>query len=228
MLAVLALAAPAAAQTASAARFATTTLDVSGHGEARLPPDMATIVLGVEAEGAGAAAAMQANAAAMTRVIAALRADGVAPTDMQTSTLSLSPRYADVSGAPPKLTGYAADNRVTVRVADLTRLGPVMDAVVGAGANSVSQISFGLKSRASAENYARLAAVKDLDDKAALFAEAAGYHIRRLVTLSEGSAPSTIAPRMMRAADVAGAATPVEAGMITVSVDVSGEFELTH
>jgi hypothetical protein len=115
-----------------------------------------------------------------------------------------------------------------VSVSDLTRLGPVVDAVVGAGANSVSQISFGLKSRASAENYARLAAVKDLDDKAALFAEAAGYHTRRLVTLSEGSAPSTIAPRMMRAADVVGAATPVEAGMITISVDVSGEFELTH
>src|ERR1700759_2293713 len=71
--ALLAGAAPALAQTASDARFATTTLDITGHGEARVPPDQATLELGVTTQGPSAAAAMQANAADMAKVVAALR-----------------------------------------------------------------------------------------------------------------------------------------------------------
>src|SRR6185312_15870721 len=104
-------------------------------------------------------------------------------------------------------------NQVTVRTQDLAHLGQLVDAAAGAGATNVGAITFGLKNRGSAANYARMAAVKDLDDKAQVFADAAGYHIRRLVNLSEAT---TEAP------------SPVETGMIVVSVDVSGEFELMH
>jgi hypothetical protein len=230
-LAVAALALPASAQDQGGnARFAATTLDVSGHGEARLPPDKATIMLGVQTQGASAAAAMQANAAQMTHVVGALRAGGVEARDVQTSALSVSPQYAYAQGQAPRLTGYQATNQVTVTVEDLTRLGRVVDAVTDAGATNVGDISFGLKSRGSAENYARLAAVKDLDDRAQILADAAGYHIRRLVNLSEatsGQSPPWPRDAMgMRAG--AAAATPVETGEIVVSVDVTGEFELTH
>ena len=97
-------------------------------------------------------------------------------------------------------------NRVTVTLTDLTKVGPVVDAAVGAGANDAGQISFGLKSRASAENFARLAAIKALDDKAAQMADAAGYHIRRLVNLSEVSAQTGPQPRVFMAAQAAAAA----------------------
>ena len=69
--------------------------------------------------------------------------------------------------------------------------------------------------------------MKALDDKAATLADAAGYHIRRLVNLSEVSAQQGPQPRMMMAAGKA-APTPVETGEVVVSVDVTGEFELTH
>jgi uncharacterized protein YggE len=230
-LAAATLALPAIAQDQGGnARFAATTLDVSGHGEARVPPDKATIMLGVQTQGVTAAAAMQANAAQMTHVVGALRAGGVASRDVQTATLSVSPQYAYVQGQAPRLTGYQADNQVTVTVEDLARLGQVIDAVVGAGATNVGDISFGLKSRGSAENYARLAAVKDLDDRAQILADAAGYHIKRLVNLSEAtsqqSPPRPVYAMAVRAS--APAQTPVETGEILVTVDVTGEFELTH
>ena len=105
----------------------------------------------------------------------------------------------------------------------------MVDAGVDAGANDAGQISFGLKSRASAETFARLAAIKALDDKAATMADAAGYHIRRLVNLSEVASEQGPQPRVYVAAQRAGgAATPVETGEVVVSVDVTGEFELTH
>jgi uncharacterized protein YggE len=226
-LAAALLAHGASAQT-SDARFAATTLDLSGHGEARQPPDIATIDLGVGATAPTAVEAMAQNAAAMTKVIAAIRAKGVAERDIATAALSLAPQYVYAQGQPPQLTGYQATNRVTVTLSDLTQVGPVVDAGVAGGANEAGQISFGLKSRASAENFARLAAIKALDDKAQVMADAAGYHIRRLVNLSEASAASFPQPIAAMARMQATPATPIETGEGVVTVDVHGEFELTH
>jgi len=218
----------AAADPASDARFAATTLDLTGHGEAHLLPDMASIDLGVTTNAPTAAEAMARNAAAMTKVIAALRAKGLAERDIATSTLGLSPQYAYPQGQAAELTGYEATNRVTITLTDLTLVGPVVDAAVGAGANDAGQISFGLKSRASAENFARLAAVKALDDKAATLADAAGYHIRRMVNLTETASQEGPRPRVMMAMKAQAPTTPVETGEVVVSVDVTGEFELGH
>ena len=227
--ALLGPALPAPAQSLSDARFGATTLDITGHGEARVPPDQASLVLGVASQASTAVAAMQANAADMTKVVAALRAGGVPAADIQTSMLQVSPQYAYVQGQAPRLTGYEASNQVTVTTQDLTHLGRLVDAAAGAGATNVGQISFDLKNRGSAANYARLAAVKDLDDKAQIFADAAGYHIRRLVNLSEAGTTQPIrVPVMAYAAARAAEPTPVETGEITVSVDVTGEFELAH
>jgi uncharacterized protein YggE len=227
--ALAALAGPALAQTDDA-RFSAATLDVSATGEVHVAPDMATISLGVSNTAPTAAAAMQAANVAMAKVIAAVRAAGVDARQIQTSSINLAPQYVYAQNQPPQLTGYQATNQVSVTVLDLARLGPVADAVVAAGATDIGQISFGLQSRVSAENAARLAAVKALDDKAALYADAAGYHIKRLVSLAEGGSttPSPPVP-LMRMASLQGApATPVETGELTVTIDVSGEFELTH
>ncbi len=223
-----AAAAPALAQ--SDARFSATTLDVSGHGEAHAPPDTATIDLGVVTQGATAVDAMHANADAMAHVVDTLKARGVDPKYIQTSNLTLTPQYAYGQNAAPRLTGYEANNQVTVRATDLSKLGQVVDAVVNAGATSVSQIRFGLKSPGAAANVARAAAVKDLEDKAAVYANAAGYHVRRLVNISEGVTARAPQPMVMAEARLAtaSAATPIESGEVTVSVDLTGEFELTH
>jgi hypothetical protein len=228
-LALLAAAAvaPAAVAQRTDAAFAATTLQISAHGEVKLPPDQAMITLGVETTASTAAQAMGANAEKMNRVVAALKAAGVADRDIQTDQLSLSPQYAYAEGQSPRLTDYQASNQVTVTVNDLTRLGRLTDAVVGAGATNVSGISFGLANPVAAENTARVAAVKSLEDKARLYADAAGYRIGRLVNLSEGGGTEVQVARpmaMMAARNVA--ATPVAAGEVDVRVDVQGIFEL--
>jgi uncharacterized protein len=210
-------------------RFGATTLDLTASGEVTATPDMATITLGVTQQGATAAVAMQANARLMAAVVAALRAGGIEARDIQTSSLNLAPQYVYAQNQPAKLTGYEASNQVTVTVRDLARLGPTVDAIVGAGATNIGGIEFGLMSRVPAENAARLAAVKALDDKAALYADASGYKIGRLVNLSEGVAQTAPRPMVMMAARMdKPVPTPVEAGDLTVRVDVTGEFELIH
>ena len=212
-----------------AAAFSATTLDLSAVGEVKLAPDMASITLGVDTTASTAAEALRANAARMSQVVAALKAAGLADRDIQTSQLSLSPQYADVPNAPQRLSGYQASNQVVVAVNDLSKLGRVVDAVVAAGANNFSQLSFGLANPGAAENSARVAAVKALQDKAALYAQATGYHIGRLVNLSEGGGYRPGAPMPMMAMAVrSSASTPVEAGETTVRVEITGVFELTR
>ncbi len=228
-LLVAATAASAQAQPAIDPAFAATTLSLSASGESKVAPDMATVTLGVDSTGPSASQAMAANAARMTRVIAALRSAGVETRDIQTSNLSLSPQTVFEEGKAPRVTGYQVSNQVTVVVRDLARVGPVADAVVAAGASNIANIGFGLANPLAAENDARLAAIKALDDKAALYARAAGYHVVRLVTLSEGT-PEDSAPRPMAmlAMRAAAAPTPVQAGELDVHIEVSAIFELAH
>ncbi|WP_309643341.1 SIMPL domain-containing protein [Phenylobacterium sp.] len=236
LLLATAAAAPAAlAQTqpaGAASMFNATTLNLSAYGETRVAPDKATINLGVVTEAPTAAGALSANAEQMNSVIAALRKAGIAEKDIQTSGLNLSPQYDYVQNEPPKLRGYQASNQVTVTVNDLAKLGAAVDATVKAGANQVNGISFGLKDPSSAENAARLDAVKALSAKAALYAQATGHRISRLVSLSEGGGynPQPPVPMMayarMDKAESGG--TTIAGGELSVRIDVTGLYEMTR
>jgi uncharacterized protein YggE len=211
--------------------FRATTLNLSAYGEVKTAPDMATISLGVQSQAPTASAAMSTNADRMSRVVAALKGAGIAARDIQTSGLNLNAQYAYEDNKPPRLTGYQASNTVTVAVHDLARLGTTIDAVVGAGANQIHGISFGLSDPGKAEDEARLLAVKALQAKAQLYATATDHRVSRLVNLSEGRGNVVSPPPMpmqayaMRADK---ASTPVEAGELTVRVDISGLYELSR
>jgi uncharacterized protein YggE len=231
---VIAAAAPAAfAQAvpppAADSAFRATILSLSAFGETRAAPDMATITLGVTTDAAQASEAVAANARQMAQVLAALKRGGVAERDIQTSQLSLDPQYLYQERLPPKLTGYRATNQVSVRVRDLSRLGQAVDAVVGAGANQLGGISFGLSDPSAAEDAARREAVKALQAKADLYGQATGYRVLRLVSLTEGAAlaPSPPVPMaVMASARFDKAETQVSPGEMRVRIDVSAVFEL--
>ena len=221
----------APATPAAESMFRATTLNLAAVGEVDVAPDMATINLGVQTEAPTAEAAMQANARQMNQVMTALRRAGVAERDIQTSNLNLSAQYDYQQNEPPRLRGYQASNQVTIKVRDLARLGAAVDATVSAGANQINGISFGLSDPTAAENAARQAAVRNLQAKAELYAQATGYRVGRLVTLSEGtsySAPQPPMPYMAMARAESKDMTPVSGGELTVRVDISGLYELTR
>lgn len=223
----------AQAQTAPPAAesmFRATTLNLAAYGEVKAEPDMASITVGVVTEAPTAVGAMDQNRSRMNQVVGALRRAGVAEKDIQTSNISLNPQYVYAPNEQPKLTGYQATNQVTIIVNDLARLGAAIDATVSAGANNVQGISFGLKDPTAAENQARQKAVRALQAKADLYAQATGLRVGRLVTLSEGggyAAPPPM-PVMVQARAEKFDATSVSPGQLSVRVDVSGLYELTR
>ncbi|KSB90696.1 hypothetical protein AS593_10085 [Caulobacter vibrioides] len=227
-VAVLALSAvPAAAQSNDAA-FRATTFNLSATGETAIAPDMATITLGVQTEGASAAAALSANGSAMNKVIAALKKAGVAERDIQTSNLNVNPQYVYEENKPPRLTGYQASNQVTILARDLSKLGQTVDAAASAGANTVSGISFGLQNPQKAEDEARIKAVAALKAKSDLYARATGYKVVRLVSLNEagGYTPSPQpAPMFAMAKREMADSTAISGGELKVRVEVSATYE---
>jgi uncharacterized protein YggE len=221
----MAVASGAAAQDA---QFRATTLSLSAYGETAARPDLATITTGVQVKAATAAEAMRQNADQMSRVVATLKARGIADRDIQTSGLNLSPQYIYENNQPPRLDGYMASNQVTVTVRDLARLGQAADAVVAAGANQINGIGFGLANPTPVEDQSRKAAVEALTAKANLYAQAAGYRVARLVSLSEsgGYTPQPPQPKFVRAMAADAGSTPIEGGELKVRVDVQASYEL--
>jgi uncharacterized protein YggE len=206
-------------------------LNLSAWGEVRTAPDMATISFGVVTEATTAAEAMRLNATRMTQVMAALRRAGIAERDVQTSGLNLSAQYDYVQNEPPRLRGYQATNRVTVIINDLNAVGTTADAVVAAGVNQIDGISFGLKDPTAAENRARQIAVRNLQAKAALYADALGVGLGGIRSLSEGGGYTPRPPVMMQRAEMAmdsGGSTPVAAGELTVRIDITGVYDLNR
>ena len=206
-----------------------TLLAIAAQGVARGVPDMATINLGVDTEGDTAAAALAANSQAMNSLMRAVRRAGVAERDVQTSNVSVNPQYNyNRDGEPPQLTGYRANNSVSVRVRDVDNLGRVIDAAVGAGGNTVNGVSFSYQDQDAQLDAARRDAMEEARRLAALYASAAGMELGRIVSISEGTAAPMPRPmmetRMMAANDAA--APPIAAGELETRVTVNVVFEL--
>lgn len=200
-------------------------LTVTGEGQSSAQPDLATISLGVSTRAATAAEAMAQNAEAQSKVIEALKADGIEARDIQTSGLNLSPMIDYQDGQPPRLTGYAAQNMVTVRVRDIAALGGVLDKLVASGANEINGISFSREDMTEALDKARSAAIADARHRAEVMAEAAGMKLGPLMSLSEAQMGGGPRPMMM-AAEAKRADTPIEAGELSVSASVTAVFAM--
>lgn len=203
-------------------------LTVSGQGEARVAPDMATIQMGVTTQAASAAEAMRQNSTQQTAVIEALTGAGVETADIQTSGLNLTPMMDYGEGRAPAVTGYQASNMVAVRIKDVARLGEVLDAIVGAGANEINGIGFTRDDATGTEDEARRAAVADARHKAEVLAEAAGLTLGPVLVLRDTPSPEGPRPMMMEArAMAADAKVPVAAGEVAMNATVEMQFALS-
>jgi hypothetical protein len=221
-LALLSLcAALAAPLRASAADTASPAIAVTGTGEVRATPDLARISAGVVTEAPRAADAVAANSAAMAKVTASLDHAGIERKHVQTRRFDVSPLYAERMNRPhekPQITGYRVSNSVEVEVHGVDRVGPVLDALVGAGANELGGIQFDVADPAPLLDAARKQAFADARRKAELYAREAGVAlgcVQRVEERAAGGGPVPVMARMEAAA-----APPVAPGQLGLGVAV--------
>jgi uncharacterized protein len=204
----------------SAAAAAQHTIVVAGNGSVSAVPDRAQVSFGVSTSAKSASAALRGNAAEMAKVIAALKGQGIAPADIRTDLVSLSPRYSQAGNA---VVGYEATNSVSATLRVLSKVGPVIDAAVDAGANQVSGPNLVRADSAGLYRTALRAAIANAKTKARTIAGASGLHLRRITDVSESSAAPTPMP-LTKATDTS---TPVEPGTTQVEAAVTVTFSVS-
>lgn len=202
-----------------------TILEISATGEIAVAPDLATISFSVETQSHEASDALHANAGKLETIVAALGTMGVAARDIQTSRINLAPQYVHRDGKPPRFESYQASSEIRVKVQDMTMPGRIIDGVVSAGATTVQHVALDLADRTAAEQAAQRAAIAALHAKAALFAEAAGLKISRLLRFSDSRADHEGGPAVRYALH---AATPILPGEIVVRAEVHGTYALVR
>jgi uncharacterized protein YggE len=120
-------------------------------------------------------------------------------------------------------------NVVTVKVRYLATVGQVLDAGMGAGANYLGGVTFGIADPSSLENEARTAAIKNATAIAQTLATAAGVELGNVISITEGGVTPPPLPYMGRAeaADSASAG-PVATGSLEISANVVMRFEIAQ
>jgi uncharacterized protein YggE len=204
---------------------------VGGSGTVQVAPDEAVVRLGIEAQAVVASEAQRAANGVAGAILTSLGSLGVPAEAVQTSSLQLYPVYESRQPTgvieEPRITGYRATNTVAITLADLAKIGPVVDAAIAAGANRIESVDFRLRDDAEARRAALTAAVRDARDKAETIAAALGLPLGEVAEIVESgvSAPPIVyrEAAMRMAAD---AGTPVATGSLSVEAAVTVRYRL--
>lgn len=199
------------------------TISVGGLGRVTVTPDQARVDLGVVLQRPTVGEAQAAAGEAMQKVIASIRANGIADEKIQTATFSLQPVYEYPQYGAPKIVGYSLTNILAVTIDDLEQVGPVIDDAMAAGATSIGSIAFTVADPTKAAQQARELAVADARSHADALARAAGVRVGDVLAISESGGP-TPPPVVYR--DEAGAATPILSGTTEITISVSVVYEI--
>jgi hypothetical protein len=219
---VVALVAIGRPEPAGGADKPTAGITVTGTGSVKTVPDEAEFFLGVQTDGESAREALAANSEQMRRVLAAVRAAGVAKADVKTQDVSVSPDY---SGDGHE-NGYTARNSVSVVIHHLARAGAVLDAAAKAGANEVYGPTLSRSDREELQAKALRSAVENARAKAEALADAGDVRLGGVTAISEGfdAGPGPVyADASVLRADKA---APIEPGTEDVQATVTVTFAI--
>ena len=202
------------------------TITVSGTGTVTVDPDTAVVTLGVQANAATGAEAMDQVNASSAALTEALVAAGIAEEDIQTSGLNLWTTTDDRG----EVNGYQASLSVNVTVRDIAAVGPTIDAAQQAAGPgfTIGGVTFSFADPESVLEQARIDAVDSARTKAEQYAAAAGLTLGDVVSIIEGSATPPLLYRAAPATAVAEDVGPsISPGQLDLTVDISVTYSTT-
>lgn len=206
-------------------------VELSVSESVSVAPDIATIGAGVTTEAPTATEALRQNSAEMQKVVARIKALGVADKDIQTTGINLNAQFDyNQESQRPVFRGYQASNRVSVILRKIDDAGKVLDALVTAGATDLNGPSFAIDNDEPAKEAARKRAAERAKARVKAYADMFGYDGFKVLAISEtieGRSPMPEMAMMRTSADmVAAAPPPVQPGMVSTGISVTFKFEL--
>jgi uncharacterized protein YggE len=216
----------------------TRTIQISGSAVVKVVPDLVTIQLGVTSNDTSPQGVYDKNTAAIKKVVAAIRALGVAEKDISTDYYLIRPLYNNYDSLT--ITGYRINNTVVVNLKDTSKVSSVLAMALSAGANEVIDVQFKTTQLRQYRDQARELALKAAQEKARDLASAANAQPGCVLTIDENSwsyygSPwsSRYQPQLQNVMQNAASSTqppsddgPISLGQIAVQAEVQVRFSL--
>jgi uncharacterized protein len=206
------------------------TIEVTGNGEAHVAPDVASLNLAIETRAPTAQQSAGQNAALAQKVVDALTKKLQGKGKVWTGGYSLYPEYNEPRpNEKPVVTGYRAENSITVETGEIGMLGGLIDTAIDAGANRINFLNFTLRDESQARSQAIALAAKNAQAQADSLAKSLGVKLGPVIKANT-EAESRPMP-VMRAGAMAmsasmGAPTPVQPNEVTVPATVSITYQI--
>lgn len=197
-------------------------ITVTGTETVEIAPDVAEWSFGVHSRASTARSALSAGSSRVRRVVAALRAAGVARADIRTEYVSVYPEVREDG----EVAGYFANNTVHVVVRNVGRSGAVIDTAVRAGANEVSGPSMTRSNREELYEQALAAAYDGARAKAASLARKLGVSLGAPTAVVEGDTGEGEPVYAERSAALA-SDVPIEPGKTEIAATVTVTFAIS-
>jgi len=210
--------------------YSTRTVSVHGTGEVEVQADNATITMSVVTRGNNAAVASNENASIMTEVQKSVLSLGVSKDSVTTENFSIY-RESNYKDGKYIAGDYVVTNQIKIFIKNIDIVSEVIDTAIGAGANELSNLEYGISEKEVAIKQARTLAVQQAQESAQLIAGTSGSKLGKVLRIEENANSSNRRNVMMfkSAADnvkYETASTPISAGKSTITVSVDAIYQL--
>jgi uncharacterized protein YggE len=201
-------------------------INVSGEGKVTAVPDQAMISVSVDTKGNKSADVKKQNDAAVEKVIQAIKAHKLPKEDVQTQRIALNPVY----DYEKKKYSYNATQTINILLKDLNQYDGLMEDLVDAGINRISNVEFRSSKADQLKTDARKEAMREAKRKAEDYVSVLGQKVGKAITINDNT--QVIYPqamyKMAMAADAEGGGSrdTLAIGEITVTANVQVAFGL--
>ena len=199
--------------------LAAVSVSVQGNHTVYMQPDIAVFSVSASALDDTTKAAMQKTSDMISGAVAILSDYGIETKDISTSYINVAPDYSWVDGEQV-FRGQKAEQSISVTLHDIGLIGDIYGSLMAVDGISVSSPTLDKEDKTAEYREARMGAVLDAYLKAEAYANAAGYAIGNLVSLSDGG---VYTPMYARASNVMLAAAAVD-----IAEGATAEFYLDN
>lgn len=198
-------------------------VQVAGHGEVKVAPDMLNIALTVTQIDAKLAVARVDVEKRSNAVIALAKRLGIARPDIQAQAIYVAPEYSWQDNKR-EYAGQRVTRTFSLILRDMDRYPALLDGLVKAGISSVDSVTASRSDMAALRTRALNAAMQDAAARGETLAMSAHAELGKVFSITENADNFPGPQPMMFGAGVRGAAATsavYEPGLVSVSVDVT-------
>jgi len=202
-------------------------IDVQAVGTSKVVPDAVDLAITVSSTQSSSQQALAQAAASVSKVLAALKTDGIAEKNIKTNSLNSSPVYSYANNSQ-KITGYQASQNLDITIRVASSAGKVIDDITKAAGNNlqVNAVSSFVYDPTAAQATAEKRAAQSAKVKAQAYARALGVKLGKVISLTETPGTSTPVP-VMAMSKSASDSTQISLGTQDVTVIVDTRWEIS-